>query len=611
MMKDNQKRKVILIGIDGFDPVIADELMARGELPHFSSIKQSGSFKPLETSNPAQSPVAWASIATGSNPGHHGLFDFISRDPSNYLPRLAILKPNKHNFLGKESSMFHPVLKGVPFWDITSKNNVSTSVIKWPVTFPPPSIEGNMLAGLGVPDVNGTLGRYTMYSTENRNNNDNDKKGNIIKLLPKDSVADSIIIGPNKSELPFTISVDTSKKCITLKINDNTHELSINEWSGWIPIEFKHTFGQKIYGIARFYLNSISPEINLYMSSIHIDPRNSVFPLSSPKEYASELAEKIGAYHTLGLPEETNGLVDELISHDAFLNLNDSIQNERENMFWSEFNKFDQGVLAFVFDTVDRIQHMFWTTRDKTHPLYNADLAERHALVIEAYYKRMDGIIGRVKKEIDDDTLLVIVSDHGFNSFRRAVHLNTWLANEGWLVTKDSGAVEPLFENVDWKKTRAYALGFSSIYLNIKGREKEGVVTSGIESEDIKKDIAKSLLAFKDSKTNELIMRNVYFGNEIYDGPYKNDAPDIVIGLKPGFRVSWQTAVGAGPKDIIEDNLKNWSGDHLIDPSFVPGILFMNHKTAVEKPHQNDIAPTILSYFNIPKPEYMTGKALL
>lgn len=600
--------KVIVIGIDGFDPQVAEALMIKGKLPNFTKIKQAGFYSPLTTTNPAQSPVAWSSIATGVNPGKHGIFDFIHRDPATYLPRLSIVKQNQWNFLGKRSSMFDQVMNGTPFWTVTSKNHIPTTVIKWPLTFPPHAISGRMLSGLGVPDLKNTAGRYTFYTTDNVNTTDN--RGDIIKLPSGLKTINTIIIGPDKMKKPIKIEIpDTSS--ITLTIDGKTYVVKEKKWSDWIQITFKRTIGYPLVGMCRFFLESTKPEINLYATSLHVDPRKPSLQISSPDSYAAKLFSSIGEFHTLGLPEETNGLIDQHLSYDAILHFIDDLQKEREKILWHELKQFHEGILAFVFDAMDRIQHILGTAKDQKHPLYQKRNASYFAQVIEAYYQRMDNIVGKILKGIDSKTLFIIVSDHGFSTFRSVIHVNTWLVDQGLMTLKGSSMAEPLFENVDWEKTYAYALGFSSIYVNLRGRERNGIINPGEASNTLLHKIRRKLLTVENPKTKENVIHNAYLRSEIYKGPYVSDAPDIILGVKPGYRFSWQTAIGGGANNIIEDNLKPWSADHIVDPSFVPGVVFMNRKAEKAQPCLYDITPTLLEFFDISPSPQMDGKTIL
>lgn len=600
-------RKVVIIGIDGFDPGLLERAIREGRAPNLAALASAGMFRALTTTNPAQSPVAWASLATGTNPGKHGLFDFLRRDPGTYLPQLAIVDVNRSNVLGKRSSMFRPVLHGEPFWNVTSKAGIPTTVLKWPVHFPAGPVRGTALSGLGVPDIRMSLGRYTVYTTATVSVQE--AKGDIVRLAPEEHRWETQLTGPNTTRLPVIVTADATHDVVRLTLHQKEYELAKGVWSPWLQVAFPHLLGQRITGMCRWYVASVSP-LRLYASSLHVDPRKPAFPISYPESFASELAGHIGPFHTLGLPEETNGVVDDQLPYEGFLALVNDIQSEREKMFWRAFDSYQNGAFAFVFDTIDRVQHIFWMTRDADHPLARQPENDRFASAIATFYERMDAFFGKLRERLDDETLLLVVSDHGFNTFRRAVHVNAWLREQGYLALKDGPVGQPLFENVDWQKTRAYALGFSGIYLNRHGREGRGIVQER-DADRLMAEISDKLRTLADPAHNTPVLQSVYRAQNIYRGPYAPNAPDLVIGFHQGYRASWQTTLGAAPAEIIEDNKKKWSGDHLIDPSFVPGVFLTNQPMAATAPTVYDLAPTVLDAFGLSAPADMEGHSLL
>jgi predicted AlkP superfamily phosphohydrolase/phosphomutase len=624
-MREYEFERVILLGIDGIDPKILEDMMAGGKLPSFSRLRETGGFAPLRTSIPPESPVAWSAIATGANPGYFGIFDFILRNPENYLPDLSILRIDTKALAALKGSSFLPALKGTPYWEITARAGIPTTVIRWPVTFPPVECPGpiKILAGQGVPDLRGTLGHYGFYTTGSVPEDQEGKEKVTRVSLNADGFIETSISGPvvsrltgrKPAEIPMKIRPDYEDSEITLEIDGSSYRVKEGEWSAWIPLKFEIGLLSHANGICRFYLTRLRPELELYLSPIQVDPSNPTFTVSYPKEYSGELAREIGTYHTLGIPEDTNALVENRYGEEAFLKSCDELMDEREEMLWFELKRLKKGLLAIDFDTTDRIQHIFWRSRDPGHPFYQEEFARKYGDVIPGYYRRMDRVLGRVLEYADEKTTVIVFSDHGFTTFRRTFHLNSWLVEHGFMVLKHPSmrqeGIGELFANVDWQNTRAYALGFGSIYLNLKGREGKGIVEEGEESHRIKQEITELLTQLKDPKTDELAVRAVYDREEIYRGPYREDAPDLVVGLRPGYRISWQSAVGGTPEGLFEDNLKKWTGTHIIDPHYVPGILLMNQKINVENPRSIDIAPTVLACFGIPRPPEMEGTSLL
>ncbi|MBI4844374.1 MAG: alkaline phosphatase family protein [Nitrospirae bacterium] len=614
-------KKVVLLGMDGLDPQMLSRLMSEGKLPHFSKLSRTGSFAPLATSNPAQSPVAWASIATGNNPGYHGIFDFIGRRVSDYMPELTIMKVNPKNMFGKRELMFLPVMHGDSFWDIASSKDIPSVVLKWPVTFQPKQNKAKLYAGLGVPDIKGGLGKYSYYTTRDIPAGEEGIE-KIIRVTVKNERISTYISGPRvaklgsreeaKADMAVKILPDASGA--ELEVSGKKIILKRGSWSKWVEVQFKVGIMKNASGIVKFFLNGVNPYFEMYMSAVQVNPKDPAFVITSPDDYIQGLAKDLGLFYTLGMSEDTKALEEGRIDEEAFIGMCDEIISEQEEMLWSEFGKFKDGLFAFAFFTTDRIQHIFWAAIDREHPLYNEEYAQKHSRVIDDYYIRMDSILGKMMERLDDDTAFMAFSDHGFSTFRRVVHINSWLAENGFMVLKQkvSSADKeggPLFQNVDWKNTKAFSVGFGSIYLNLKGREREGIVPPP-EAGSLMKDIAEKILKLADPKDGRLAVKSAYMGSEIYSGPRAFDAPDIVLGFNEGFRASWQTAIGGAPAVIFDDNLKKWSGDHIVDHSIVPGIILTNFQINNASPGLMDIAPTVLEILGI-EHAGMEGKSLI
>ncbi len=597
--------KVILIGMDGLDPRIVENLILKKRLPNFKALGLMGGFFRLRTSTPAQSPVAWTSIATGSNPGQHGIFDFIHRNPGNYKPQFSIFNKNTKNLLRKRELTFLPVIKQDTFWDIAAKNDIPAVVIRWPVTFPPKRNKVRLYAGLGVTDLKGDLGQYTVY-TDKRMESDNADGEKIISVKRIGNRISTYINGPQVETFkdPYEARQKITIKIISgdqIDISTDAQKITakVGGFSNWLKVRFKVGFTKTLAGIVRFYLKQATDNFELYMTPIQIDPLDPAYVISNPDKYVVELSEKIGPFYTQGIPEDTKALTEGFLTEEGFIRMCDDIIQEQEKILYYELDRFRDGILANVFFTTDRIQHIFSVTNDPNHPLYDMNYAKKYGHVIEEFYVKMDKIIGNILSAVDDRTALMVCSDHGFGGYRRSVHLNTWLKENGFLklTTKnfpdapDGGA---MFQFVDWSKTYAYSLGLGSIYLNKKNREKNGEV-SDHDALKVLNDLVSKLLKFKDIDSGQPVVSNAYRGIDIYQGEQMEFAPDLVVGFNDGYRASWQTALGGTPPCLMEDNLEKWTGDHIFDPALIPGILFTNFSIPHKKPSVTDIAPLILS----------------
>ncbi len=585
-------RKIVVLGMDALDPRVIEPLIRAGKLPNFARLKEQGSYSPLSTTNPAQSPVAWAAFATGKNPGQNRVFDFIRRDPETYGLELAFSKMEK----GRPAK----VLKSKGFWNYTSERKIPTIVLSCPDTFPPDKVYGKMLSGMGVPDILGTQGTFTFYTSESARANK--EIGGRVVQIKKEKVVTTDLVGPRKTGLRGEIeNARVPLKLILLEkgrvrgeYQRKTIELEAGQWSDWNEVEFDLSFFRKTKGIFKAYLVSTEPEIRLYVSPINFDPRKPFFPISFPGKYSRELARDIGLYYTQGMPNHVWALNEDRLSEKAFLQQAGDVLKERRAMLGLELSRLKGGILFCYFETIDIIQHMFWRYADPQHPLYQKDAERMNE--IEKWYVRMDEVLGDVLKKLNAEDALIVLSDHGFGTFRRAVHLNSWLRKKGYLALKHAQGAsdQELLRSVDWAHTKAYALGFGGIYINQKGRESWGQVEPGEETAALKEQISKELGTWLDEPSQTPVVRKVYKQEDIFHGPYAKEAPDLYVGFNPGYRASWQTAMGGVPEGLVEDNLKKWSGDHLFDYTTVPGVIFSNRKMIRKDPSIYDVAPSIL-----------------
>ena len=612
------KRKVVVIGLDGLEPTIVRALLARGELPHLSRLAAQGGFSCVRTTVPAQTPVAWSTFATGVNPGGHGIFDFIRRHPKTYLPDLALNRYEQKNAFMPPRAV--NLRGGVPVWQVLSDAGVPSTVLRCPCTYPPDSFRGRMLSGMGVPDLRGGLGTSTFYSSA-----DDLKAGEseqIVKVtVNRDGTVSTHVIGPRNPrsrgtlEMPLTIRLEPERDRVMVMSEGEPRalEVRLGQWSNWLQVRFKAGLLQSVRGMMRFHLVRLSPVLELYASPVNFDSDAPLFPISSPASYTQELTSKIGRFHTTGMVEDHTGLSNGRFDELAYLDQCAEVLRERERMMRFELERHREGLFFCLFDTPDRVQHMFWRFREPEHPANRQEPSRGLERVIEEHYRECDAIIGRAFEAIDDETLFIVLSDHGFGSFQRGFNLNTWLHQNGFLALKNG--IEPgeetgeLLKHVDWSRTTAYTLGLGSLYLNVKGREQEGIVEEA-QINGIKGAIAAGLSGLVDTERGEMAIRSVSSREQIYRGCYLADAPDLIVGFAKGYRVSWATALGGVPRSLFEDNLKKWSGDHIVDSDLVPGVLFMSDPFRAGG-HLVDLAPTILSALGVPKGKDMEGEALL
>ena len=620
-------KRFIVVGLDGQEPSITDRLLKEGKLPNFKKLAEIGDYQRLRTVYPALSPVAWSSFSTGTNPGGHNIFDFVERDRKTYLPKQAsteVGKLEKTLKIGKWRIPLHkPILrllrKSKPFWTILGEHNIWSTVLRVPITFPPDKFYGAQLSAMMVPDLLGTLGSYHYLSSRSVESGSVDGVGIRGELKVDGDGWTGTLEGPPNSFLdgeppmpvPVTIFRNGTPGNATVTLGDESISVAPRELSDWVTLSFKAAPGITVTGVCRLMLTELGDECGLYLTPINIDPESPAMPISHPAYYSTYLAKKIGSFATLGLAEDTEAMKEGITDDGTFLQQALDIDDERQEMFFSALSKLRKGSLVCVFDATDRIQHMFWRYIEKGHPadLGNDDGAHRNA--IEELYIRNDEFVGKILEKVREGDLLCVMSDHGFTSFRRCVNLNRWLLDEGYLTLKEGATGEAdLLRDIDWSQTRAYCLGLAGMFLNIKGREAQGIVEPGDEVRALKGEIISKLKDLRDDEKDEVGINEVFDSAEIYSGPYVGNAPDFIVGYNAGYRTSWDCANGVVAGPVFEDNVKAWSGDHGIDPRMIPGVLFTNRKIDAEDPSILDMAPSALTLFGIKPPKHMEGKPL-
>ncbi|MEQ1892197.1 MAG: alkaline phosphatase family protein [Planctomycetota bacterium] len=616
-------KRLIVVGLDGFDPGLAKEFAAQGLMPNFDRLAKEGCFAPLGTAYPSISPVAWSSYATGVDASRHNIYDFLTRDPCNYFPVLSSTDirsvPRTLNLgLAKvpfgQRTVYRLLQKSQPFWKLLGAQGIWSSIIRVPITFPPQKFKnGTLLAGMCVPDLQGTQGSFSFYTTRERKG-DKHIGGQQYQVRFKDGCIESKLTGPpgkdgHAMKCPFKATFDTSTQQVTFEVGTEKAVVSVREYTSWMTIPF-----EGCTGIARFYVQAWEGEtVDVYVTPINIDPNSPAMPISHPFVYSIYLAKMMGPYATLGLAEDTWALNERVIDEEAFLKQSWLIYEERKKMLWDVLEKTKRGFVTVVFDTTDRICHMFYRYLDPTHPANKGKDVEKHKHVIRDLYAKMDGLLAEIRAKIGDDkdTVLMVISDHGFCNFRRGVNLNTWLKQEGYLVLKEGQETSgDWFAQVDWEKTRAFTLGLTGIFVNRKGREAKGTVEPGPELEKLCAELKTKLEKLVDPATGEPVIKEAFVTRKIHQGPYADMAPEILVGYHRGFRHSWDCATGSVTREVFTDNTKSWSGDHCVDPRLVPGVFWCNRKIAVADPNLLDIAPTALDLFGVQAPGYMQGRRL-
>lgn len=620
------KRNVLVLGFDGLDYDLTRKLMDEGRLPNFARLAAGSGLQKLGTSIPPQSPVAWSNFITGLDSGGHGIYDFVHRDPDTMTPYLSTSRvvsdpeAGEPFGLGKcqvpiDAGQMELLRHGKPFWQTLEEHGVETTVMRMPANFPPSGAATRELSGMGTPDILGTYGTFTFYTSELFFDDSEISGGEVVEAWPENGVVTSELIGPDnpfvkektKAKAPFEVHLDPDEPVARLVVGDEERILMVGEWSDWVPVSLdlgncgKLMMTPSIPAMARFYLQSVQPEFRLYVSPLNLDPTNPVMPISTPPELAAELAAATGRYYTQGMPEDTKALEGRILDRAEFLAQAHLSRDEYIAQFRHVLAGWQGGLLFYYMGTADQISHVLWDSLDPGHPRYDPAVSPKFTDAIPDAYVALDGMVGYTLEHMPPDTTLIVMSDHGFTSWRRSFNLNTWLWQNGYLKVRDARAAlaAKFFGDVVWAETKAYGLGINSLYVNLEGREKNGSVKEA-DRRRLMREIADKLLATVDPKTRGPAVTRVYLREETFgDDGYRDIGPDLVIGYAKGTRASSASALGELSEEVFADNVDDWPGDHLMDHEAVPGILLTNRPLARPAPTLRDLSGAILAEFGV------------
>jgi predicted AlkP superfamily phosphohydrolase/phosphomutase len=603
-------KRIIVLGIDAMDPAFLERHW--DALPNLDRLRRSGDFRRLATTIPPQSPVAWSTFTTGMNPGGHGIFDFVHRNPATLAPlsSMADIEPPSRTLsigpyaIPLSSGHIHFFRRGRAFWQILGEHGVPAMMVRMPNNFPPVDCEARTLSGMGTPDLRGTYGTFTFFTDYPLAERQDVAGGRIVPVVLQGDRVALTIEGPEntlrkdhaRSSLTMTVARDPSQAAARFEIDGRRFLLRQGEWSGWIRVRFPIVPGLKsAAGMFRVFAKKLQPEFEVYVSPVNIDPSDPELPISTPPSFSRSLAAAIGPFYTQGIAEDTAALRHGVLSREQYREQTRLVAGEQFALLHHALDEFTGGVLFFHFLGIDQDSHMLWGK-------YESELLET--------YQRVDAEIGRVLARAGNATVMVM-SDHGFAAFDRAVNVNTWLYNEGFLAldAPESLGLGEMFAHVDWSRTQAYALGLNGLYVNLAGREKHGIVAPA-EAPALIEAMARRLEELRDPANGRVIAARVYRASVVYHGEALRSAPDLVLGWAAGYRSSWQSALGVVSKNLVEDNLDEWRGDHCIAAELVPGVFLSNRPSRIASPQLADLTVTLLREFGIAPPAQMEGRSI-
>lgn len=616
--------RVFIFGFDGMEPTIVEEEMAAGNMPNFSRLAANGSYSRLGTSLPPESPVAWANFNTGAGPGVHATFDFIhqevidgkinlinavskSTEPTNFLSGFGYRLP-----LDGGTEL---LVRGKFFWERLAEHGVPASIVRVPSNYPPRGSGARTFSGMGTPDILGTYGVFSYYTDDpplNALEMRESGSAHVMALDRADGVIETVLRGPRNfcippvreggtspyATVPLVIYPDAERSVARVDVDGQIVILKQGEWSEWVPVRFPLIPGiTDVTGIVRLYLKEVGPHLRLYVSPVNVDPTDPAISISTPAHECRHLADAIGLYYTQGMAEDTQANRFEVFDTGEFLAQAELVLEERRRMLDHEVERFNAvgGATFFYFSTTDLCAHMLFKYMDEQHPSYDPEGAKLYRDKLREIYREMDRILGEAVAKLPADTRIVVMSDHGFKSFRRQLSLNTWLLENGFLHLRrpDRQGKGANFNNVDLAKTKAYALGFSGIYLN---------PAACPDPEKTKAEIIAGLLALRDPKDGARVVKAVHRREDVYRGPMVEKAPDLIVGFDLHYGCAESSVLGTVPRELFADVTDAWSGSHLMDPSVVPGILLVNAPLTVEDPQLIDLTKSILNEFEIDSP---------
>jgi predicted AlkP superfamily phosphohydrolase/phosphomutase len=610
--------RVVILGLDGLDYDLTRRLMAEGRLPGLSRLATMGGFSALGTSVPAQSPVAWSDFITGQDAGVHGIFDFIHRDPATLAPYLSTSRTEPPGIVLRLGGWQFPLSggevvllrRGRAFWEALEERGVPTTVLRIPANFPPSGTASRELSGMGTPDILGGYGTFSYYTTDRLAFLGKAiSGGNVYRVEEADGVVRARIVGPDhplkvtpeKLTADLTLHVDAERRAVKLVVGDEERLLQEGEWSDWVPVAFDLMPTQQIPVEARFYLKQVRPHLGLYVSPLNFDPLAPALPISTPASYAAELARATGRYYTQGMPENTGALAAGIFSPAEFLAQAKIAGQEVLDQFPHVLRQHDRGLLFYYEGNTDLVSHMMWRSMDPGHPAYDPVNDPPFADAVPSAYVDADRLVTHALDHMGEDTLLIAMSDHGFTSWRRTFHLNAWLHQNAYLAVKDESLPpgRELLTNVDWTRTRAYGFGLNGLYVNLQGREKDGIVPpSGREA--LLAELEKALTAAIDPWTGKPAIGHVYLRDRTFtDGGQREIGPDAVVGYAKHTRGADSSALGEIERDVLTDNDKPWSGDHEMDTPDVPGILATSRPLKRPAGNLRELHASVLAEFGV------------
>lgn len=595
--------RVVVLGFDGVDPTLLERFRAAGRLPNLDAVIARGDLRSLGTTTPPLSPVAWSSFATGLPPSDHGVFGLVRREPGTYRlasAAQALEPPIVWMGVPLRPPALRSLRAGRSFWRMAGAAGRRSVVLRVPYGFPEPGGDGErksrVLGGVGVPDAGLAVSRYTVLAGAG----DAAEAGPRMRSLDWDGARGQATLAPielagRESAAP-TVGVERSPGGLRIRLGDDRALVKAGRWSE--PLAFAYDLGPflSVPATVRFFVRAVEPP-ELFVSAPSLDPRDAWLAVSTPDDFAARLWAQVGFYDSIGWSQPTEAYEDGWLDADGFLRHVAFSLDWLRRATLHEIDQRDAELVVAVFTETDRVTHLF-----------HREMESGEDAAVEDVYRAMDRIVGDVARHLPDGTRLLVVSDHGFSAFTRAVSVNRWLVERGWQARTSAGDG---LRGVDWSRTRAYALGLGQVYLNLRGREPQGIVAPGAEADALLTTIADGLGSLVDPADGGPVVASVDRGRAVFAGPFEDRAPDLLVSFVPGARMAFVDGTGGAATTVVAPNPGRWSGDHGAGRARdVPGVLVSSEPLRAGSASLLDVAPTVLDWLEVPIPEQLPGRSL-
>ncbi|UCH78146.1 MAG: alkaline phosphatase family protein, partial [Candidatus Coatesbacteria bacterium] len=603
-----------LFGVGGMDADMLERLMAEGRLPTFAALAARGTFAPLATTTPAEAEVAWATLATGKLPARHGLFGRFGRDVGTYRPYVADVELQAGRYLGSWAVVppsCRSALAAEPLWRLAALRGIATLALWAPGEFPASEeVPGSsFLAGGTVPDASLGARAYYYFCTDADFPDRETLAGGVWRRIERHGGGGRVELPPPRylagrpAELTFE---PVSPVELNLRLGHQQQFVRARTFSDYFAIPA----GAATF-VGRFYVVSAAPEIRVWLEPLDLDPRAPLFEVAAPRRFGRELAAE-GPYGTRGRPLAVAALHDRVLGPAALVAQFLLRAEERRRLGLRAWHRHRPDLFLHFDCGLNDLAQIFWRHYDPDHPYFRGERFYSYADALEAAYVYLDATVGKfLAGPGGEEAAVLVTSAHGQRPWRRSFDLNRWLWENGYLAlggqAKPWGIDAPSPEAalargryrpaIAWEATRASAQGFGQIYLNAAGRERRGVVPPG-DVVSLKKELRARLLAVRDGGRQPVAA--VDDGAELFAAEPRAGAPDLVVSLAEGYRVSWESVLGGMAAQTFADNDGVVSGAHAsVAAAAVPGVLVSNVKWEATAAGVQDLAPTIMDLLGV------------